>query len=368
MSSHWTKEFIDAILTPVAWIYGCVAVMRNKFFDWGILKQHTFDVPVIVVGNISIGGTGKTPHVEYIIEHLSKEFHIGVLSRGYKRKTKGFILANDKSTPSDIGDEPYQIYRKFNGITLAVCENRCEGIERMEKIDPKINLFVLDDAFQHRYVKPTASIVLVDYNHPIDTDRMLPRGRLREPMHGILRADIVIVTKCPDTIKPVDISLIKKRLDLFPSQKLCYSTFKYYNFRPIFPEVVKTAPLLQNMTKDDTLLLVTGIANYVPFVKFVNAFNAKVKIIKFSDHHNYNRKDFNFIENWYEKLQGKRKYILTTEKDAVKLANNPYYPISLRPFSFYMPIKVDFIDTQHNNDFIPELKKLISKNHNTRQQ
>lgn len=361
MDNRPIKGFIDALLTPAAWIYGGITFMRNKFFDWGILKQHTFDVPIIVVGNISVGGTGKTPHVEYIIEHLSNEFHIGVLSRGYKRKTTGFILATDKTSPNDIGDEPYQIYRKFKNITLAVCENRRKGIETLKAIDPSINLFVLDDAFQHRYVRPTASVVLVDYSKPLDSDYMMPRGRLREPMHGILRADIVIVTKCPETIKPVEVSLAKKRLDLFPSQKLYYTTFKYYNFRPIFPEVVKNPPMLQNLTEEDTLLVVTGIANHVPFVKFLNAFNAKVKIIKFPDHHNYGRKDFAFIENWYEKLDGKQKYIITTEKDAVKLANNPYYPITLRAVSFYMPIKVDFINTPHNDDFIDELKKLVNK-------
>lgn len=355
------KEFVDIILAPIAWIYGCIVFMRNKFFDWGILKQRTFGVPVIVVGNISVGGTGKTPHVEYIIEHLGDTYHIGVLSRGYKRKTKGFILANDKTTPNDIGDEPYQIYRKFPNITLAVCENRCEGIEKLKEIDPEINLFVLDDAFQHRYVKPSVSIVLVDYNRPIDTDHMLPRGRLREPVHGILRADMVIITKCPEEIKPVEVSIAKKRLDLFPSQKLYYTTFKYYNFRPIFPEIVKNGPQLQNLTEDDTLLLVTGIANHVPFVRFLNAFRAKVKIIKFTDHHNYGRKDFNFIEEWYNKLSGKQKFIITTEKDAVKFANNPYYPIPLRHVSFYMPIKVDFIDIPHNDDFVPTLNKLLNK-------
>lgn len=355
------KKIIDAILTPIAWIYGCGATLRNKFFDWGLFKQRTFDVPVIVVGNISVGGTGKTPHVEYIIEHLLEKYHIGVLSRGYKRKTKGFILANDKSTPNDIGDEPYQIYKKFKGITLAVCENRCEGIETMLSIDPNINLFVLDDAFQHRYVKPTASVVLVDYGRPIDTDHLLPRGRLREPMHGILRADFVIVTKCPDPMKPVDVSIMRKRLDLFPSQKLYFSTFRYYNFRPIFPEVVKVVPHLQRLTENDTLLLITGIANHIPFVKFLNAFSVTVKIIKFQDHHDYGRKDFEYIKEWYDKLPGDNKYIVTTEKDAVKLSNNPYFPIALRHVSFYMPIKVDIIDTQRNDDFIPELTKFINK-------
>lgn len=362
MNNRPAKKFIDAILTPIAWIYGCGAMLRNKFFDWGLLKQRTFNVPVVVVGNISVGGTGKTPHVEYIIEHLLDTYHIGVLSRGYKRKTKGFILANDKSTPNDIGDEPYQIYKKFQGITLAVCENRCEGIETLLSIDPDINLFVLDDAFQHRYVKPTASVVLVDYEHPIDTDHLLPRGRLREPMHGILRADFVIVTKCPDPMKPVDVSLMRKRLDLFPSQKLYFSTFRYYNFRPIFPESAKEVPHLRRLTENDTLLLVTGIANYIPFFKFLNAFPAKVKIIKFSDHHDYSRSDFDFIKEWYNKLKGEHIYIVTTEKDAVKFSNNAYYPIALRPVSFYMPIKVDIIDTQRNDEFIPELTKFISKN------
>mgnify|MGYP001025727399 FL=1 len=358
--NRWLKEIIDIILTPISWIYGAVIVMRNKFFDWGFLKQHKFDIPVLVVGNINVGGTGKTPHVEYIVENLCAEHHLAVLSRGYKRKTKGFILATKKTTTDDIGDEPYQIYRKFgNLITVAVCEDRCAGIKELLEINPDIDLVVLDDAFQHRYVKPKASVVLVDYNNPVDSDYLLPRGRLREPRHGLLRADYVIVTKCPIGLKPVDISITKKRLDLFPSQKLYFSTLKYFNLVPIFPDAVDVVPSLKNFTHNDSILVVTGIANHIPFVKFLKAFKTNIKVIHFSDHHDYNRKDFEFIEKWFNRLKGNQKYLIVTEKDAVKFNCNPYYPLSLQPYSFYMPIKIGFIDIPHNGDFINSLKKSL---------
>ena len=358
--NRWFKEIIDIILTPISWIYGAVIVMRNKFFDWGFLKQHKFDIPILVVGNINVGGTGKTPHVEYIVENLCAERHLAVLSRGYKRKTRGFILATKKTTTDDIGDEPYQIYRKFgNLITVAVCEDRCEGIKKLLEINPGIDLVVLDDAFQHRYVKPTTSVVLVDYNNPVDADYLLPRGRLREPRHGLLRADYAIVTKCPNGLKPVDISITKKRLDLFPSQKLYFSTLKYFNLVPIFPDAVNVLPSLKNFTHEDSILVVTGIANHIPFVKFLKAFRTNIKVIHFSDHHDYGRKDFEFIEKWFNRLKGNRKYLIATEKDAVKFNCNPYYPLSLKPYSFYMPIKIGFIDIPHNDDFIDSLRKSL---------
>lgn len=169
------KIISNFILLPMSKLYGLGVGVRNIMFKWHILKQRKFDVPVIVIGNIAAGGTGKTPHTEYVINLLKYNYHIGMISRGYKRNTKGFVLATSRSTPLDIGDEPYQIFQKFGReVSVAVCENRCEGIEELLRIDPEINLIVLDDAFQHRYVKPTVSIVLTEFNRPIFMDRLLP--------------------------------------------------------------------------------------------------------------------------------------------------------------------------------------------------
>ena len=182
------------LLYPISRLYGLGVAVRNKMFEHGILKQQEFSVPVVVVGNIAMGGTGKTPHVEYIVEELMDKYNIGVLSRGYKRATKGFVLATPQSRPEDIGDESYQIYRKFGpDVTVAVCEKRVEGINRMLEINPSINLIILDDAFQHRYVKPAVSVVLTEYSRPVFKDNLLPYGNLREQRSALNRADIVAV-------------------------------------------------------------------------------------------------------------------------------------------------------------------------------
>ena len=354
------KYLAEAILTPLSYIYKAIVVVRNWMFDAGILPQEEFDVPVVVVGNINAGGTGKTPHTEYIVESLSHDYRVGVLSRGYKRKTRGFILATDKLTPNDLGDEAYQVYRKFGSvITLAVCESRRKGIKEMLRIDPRIDVIVLDDAFQHRYVKPHVSIALMEYLRPIYSDRMLPLGTLREPKRGILRADMVLVTKCPQQIKPMDLNLLKANLDLFPSQKLYFSTVQYYNLMPVFPEMVKSIPALQQLGGSDSLLIVTGIANHLPFVRFLKAFKTAIKVIHFSDHHNFTRYDFELISNRYEKMTGNRKIIVTTEKDAVRMANNPYFPHELKGVIYFVPIKVSFDYPIANQDFIGDLKKKI---------
>ena len=209
------KSIMDAMLTPFSWGYGAGVWMRNTAFDLGVLQEQEFEVPVVSVGNITVGGTGKTPHVEYIIEALYRRYHIGVLSRGYKRKTKGFILASENMTPRDIGDEPYQIYHKFgNLITLAVCEKRRKGIRELLRIDPDINLILLDDGFQHRYVKPKVNIVLIDYNRLPFEDRLLPLGTLREPAANMTRrCDMIVVTKCPTDLNAMDIRIVKKSLN-----------------------------------------------------------------------------------------------------------------------------------------------------------
>lgn len=349
------------MLLPLSKIYGFAVGVRNLMFKWHILKQREFPVPVVVVGNISAGGTGKTPHTEYVIDLLRYKYHIGLLSRGYKRKTKGFVLATSRSTPLDIGDEPYQIYQKYGrDITVAVCEDRCTGIEELLRLDPRINLIVLDDAFQHRYVKPTVSIVLTEFNNPVFFDKLLPLGRLREPAKAIYRADMVVVTKCPAQLKAIEYRIFKNNLKLFPFQKLFFSRFNYASLRPLFPDIRKDAPHMSWLGPDDAVLVLSGIANPRPLVRYLKGFKANVKVKVFPDHHNFNRKDLDAIAKRFNELEGKQKIIVTTEKDAVRLINNPYFPHQLKPHIFYQPIDVTF-DPMNVDSFDLELQKMLLK-------
>lgn len=351
------------ILLPCSKIYGAVTYMRNKFFDWGILKQHEFDVPIVVVGNLTVGGTGKTPHVEHIVEAMRHSHHVAVLSRGYKRRTKGFVLASSRSTPRDIGDEAYQIYHKFGGeVVMAVCEDRVKGINELLKIDPMINLIVLDDAFQHRYVKPRVAILITEYGRPVYNDRLLPYGRLRESVRGMTRADIVITTKCPDDIKDLDYRLVSKHLELFPYQTLFFSKYVYQNLMPLFPDAARSIPYLDWMGQNDTILAVAGIGNPRPFVRYIKSFLPRVKVNIFPDHHNYSRKDIELLKNRYNSMKGENRIIVTTEKDAVRLACNPYFPHELKAVTFYLPIKVEFVNRTNNDEFADAIRKYIKEN------
>lgn len=348
------------MLLPLSKLYGFAVGLRNLMFKWHILKQREFPVPVIVVGNVSVGGTGKTPHTEYIIDLLRYKYRIGMLSRGYKRKTKGFVLATKRSTPLDIGDEPYQIYQKFGqDITVAVCEDRCAGIDEMLRLDPRINLIVLDDAFQHRYVKPTVSVVLTEFNSPVFFDNLLPLGRLREPLSAIYRADMVVVTKCPEQLNPIEYRIFKNNLKLFPYQDLFFSRFSYAPLQPLFPDNAKEELHLSWLTSRDTVLVLSGIANPKPLIRFLKScatFAVKVKV--FPDHHNFSRKDLDAIVQKFKSLDGSRKYIITTEKDAVRLINNPYFPHELKPYIFYQPVQVKF-DPKNTHSFDVEIQKHI---------
>ncbi|MBQ9073996.1 MAG: tetraacyldisaccharide 4'-kinase [Muribaculaceae bacterium] len=356
------NRFLSAfLLWPLSRIYGAIVYARNRMFDMGILKQQEFDIPVVVVGNIAVGGTGKTPHTEYIIDALRDRFRIGVLSRGYKRHTKGFVLATDQSTPEEIGDEPYQMYQKYGSrITFAVCESRCEGIRQMQVHAPGLNLIILDDAFQHRYVKPKVSIVLTEFSRPVYHDSLMPYGRLREPISALNRADIVIVTKCPDHMKPMDARVFKNNLNLYPYQKLYFSSYRYGNLIPVFPDKAPYTPQLEWLSKTDSILIVSGIANPRPFVKHIKRFKPSVKVKIFDDHHNYTDVDFNVIAQRFNMQKGEKKYIITTEKDSVMLKNNKRFPEKLKPYMFYKPIYVQFLsDTQ--TAFDVELSKMITK-------
>lgn len=357
-----TKDTIlTYVLRPMSWLYGCVTGIRNWLFDKNILKQEEFDVPIVCVGNLTVGGTGKTPHVEFIVSNLLSVYNIGVLSRGYKRKTKGFILANSKSTPDIIGDEPMQIYQKFGTrVKVAVCESRRKGIRELLKAFPQINLIVLDDAFQHRYVKPKVSVVLTDFNRPFYKDHLLPWGRLRENPHQVNRADMVVVTKCPEDLQPLTYRLISKDLDLMTYQKLFFSCYQYGGLLPVFPDDCPYRTSLGSLTERDTVLLVTGIAHPRYFVRYFKNFAFKVKVIHFPDHHDFSRHDLDSVLEKFNTFTGERKIIVTTEKDAVRLQHNPYFPRELMPFTFYLPIMVKMINGAVGDyDFVTELRKAI---------
>lgn len=331
-------------------------------FKWGVFKQREFDIPVIVVGNLAVGGTGKTPHTELVVDMLRSQYNVAVLSRGYKRSTKGFVMATPRSTPMDIGDEPYQIYHKFGcEIPVVVCESRVKGIEGIRRLLPEVNLVILDDAFQHRYIKPTVAIVLTEYDRPAYEDKMLPLGHLREPFKAINRADIVVVTKCPDDVKPLDYRLRIENLGLMPFQKLFFSSYRYQNLNPVFPESIKNPEEsinLEQLEEGDCILAVSGIANPRPFIRWLRKSRATVKSKSFPDHHNFQKRDLELIKRLYLKLPGRgRRYIVTTEKDAVRLSNNPYYPEELRPYTFYQPITVHM----HRMSDLPLSQVIVNK-------
>jgi len=351
------------LLYPISRLYGIGMAVRNKMFEYGLLKQQEFDIPIIVVGNLAMGGTGKTPHVEYIVESLLGRYNIGVLSRGYKRATKGFVLASPQSRPEDIGDESYQIYRKFGpDITVAVCEKRVEGIERMREINPELNMIILDDAFQHRYVKPSVSIILTEYNRPVFKDKLLPYGRLRETARALNRADIVVVTKCPPDVKPMHYRIFEESLNLFPYQKLYFSRYNYGHLVPVFPEEAPDIPSLDNLAAEASILVVTGVANPKPFARFLRRHKAKVKLKRFNDHHNFTSSDMEEIAHTFDGLPGTNKYIVTTEKDAVRILNNPYVPHRLKKLIFYIPVKVEFI-SRGETEFTAGIEKTIRDSH-----
>lgn len=355
------KLISTCLLLPMSKLYGMAVAMRSMMFKWGILKRRTFDIPVIVVGNLAVGGTGKTPHTEYIVNLLRGQYKIGIISRGYKRKTKGFVLATSRTTPLDIGDEPYQMYHKFGGhIPVAVCEKRCDGIDRLREICPGINLIVLDDAFQHRYVQPAVSIVLTEFKRPVFYDKLLPLGRLREPMKALEGADIIVVTKCPNEIKPLDGRLFKKNLSLIPEQTLAFSRIRYQMPQPVFKEHAAQGLEIRALSDRDSVLIVTGIANPRPFVRYLKSFGFGIRLKVFPDHHNFSRHDMDDIELRFDSMPGRRKYIITTEKDAVRLANNPYYPYKLRQYTYYIPVDVEF-DVNTGEDFDVALKKLLDR-------
>lgn len=361
----YIDKILSYILTPAKWMYGFGVWFHNWLYDSNLKSQTSFEVPVISVGNLTVGGTGKTPHVEYLINTLSDRYNIAVLSRGYKRQTKGFILASRYSTPEQIGDEPYQIYRKFEGkVKVAVSKNRKKGIEKITKIFPETDLIILDDAYQYRAVKPLISILLLDYNRPIDRDTLLPLGRLREPRHATERADIMIITKCPERMQPIEFREYSKTLNsILGFQELFFSTIAHEDIFPVFKENTPCPIHLSSLSEYDSVLLVTGIAHPRSFVNYFKRFPFKVRILRFPDHHNFTKRDLRTILKYYSSMEGKRKILVTTEKDSVRMLHNPYFPYKLKPYVYFLPMKINMHVGLTGKILEDEINQAISRRH-----
>ena len=355
---------VKILLWPLSAIYGLGVGIRNFMFDCGILPSKQFDVPVISVGNITVGGTGKTPFSEYLIRLLQTNHRVGLLSRGYKRSTSGYQLLTASSTPKEVGDEPYQIKRKFPEIMVAVDANRRHGITKMlnEPIN-KPDIIILDDAYQHRYVLPDISILLVDYNRMITEDSLLPIGQLREPVKSKNRANIIVVTKCPSSIPPIEFRIIRKNLGIYPYQSLYFTTLVYGDWVPLFPTEKGSQPsMLENMKKL-SVLAVTGIASPLPFEEHVRTLAQEVLTLNFPDHHNFTQSNLQKMESLFDSIQKENKVIVTTEKDAVRLMNHPKFPDKLKPYIYYVPLSVSFLK-ENDTDFDKKIWSYLEKNKN----
>lgn len=339
---------INKWLYPASWIYGAGVYLRNKMFDWGIYKERSFPLPVICIGNITVGGTGKTPHTEYLIRLLQGSYQTAVLSRGYKRKSKGFILAKEDTPVHHIGDEPFQMKRKFPNIHMAVDKNRCHGIEQLckESVAIGTEVILLDDAYQHRHVKAGLNILLIDYNRLICDDKLLPAGRLREPESGKYRAQVVIITKCPKDMSPMDFRVLTKQMELFAFQQLYFTTMEYGKLRPLFND--GSEHNITNINPDVHILLVSGIASPQRMEEDLLKINENIHPLAFGDHHDFSSADTELIRQRFEQLPEGKRMIITTEKDAARLIDHPYLHESIKPYIYVLPIEVSFLQGQEN--------------------
>ena len=349
---------INEWLLPLSWIYGSIVRFRNWLFDIGVKKSKSFALPVISVGNITVGGSGKTPHVEYLVRLLQDKVKIAVLSRGYKRKSRGYVLAEENTEMKEIGDEPFQMHQKFPGIYVAVDTKRVRGIQHLQDDEETkdVEVILLDDAFQHRYVKPGINILLVDYHRLIIYDKILPAGRLREPLSGKNRADIVIVTKCPKDLKPMEFRVLTKAMNLYPFQKLYFTCINYDKPTGIFNE----QKLDLESLKDKHVMLLTGIASPKQMEHDLTPMVKTLTSVSFGDHHHFKSKDIDRINETFESMPEPR-LIITTEKDAVRLKDSEGLYEKVKDNLYALPIKVSFMQDQEEN-FNEKIISYVRKN------
>lgn len=347
-------------MLPISWIYGMVMWCRNCLFDWGVLESRRYDIPVISVGNITVGGTGKTPHIEYLIRLLSPRYKVAVLSRGYKRKSRGYVLAREDTPLEQIGDEPWQMRQKFDGIYVAVDTDRRRGIERLttDEATRDVEVILLDDAFQHRYVRPGMDILLTDYHRLITHDKLLPAGRLRESAQGKERAHMVVVTKCPQDMSPMQYRIISESLQLRPYQHLFFSTFRYGKMVNL-----ATGDMCPMSTKKNhNVLLLTGIGCPKQMYMDMKHRFASVQSMEFADHHYYSPDDVERITEALGRVPAPH-LVVTTEKDVTRLLSMGNLPGTLAGMIWVLPIGVRIMqkkDTLFNTKITGYVQKNLA--------
>lgn len=328
-------------LYPLAILYDGVTQLRNKLYDKGLLTSYTFNFPIIAVGNLSVGGTGKTPMIEYLVRLLSSDYRLATLSRGYKRKSAGFVLANATTLMEEIGDEPYQYYSKFSNITVAVDADRVNGVEQIMNMKPSTDVVLLDDAYQHRKIAAGFYILLTAYDELYINDFVLPAGNLRESRRNAQRSNIIVVTKCPADLSVNEQESIIKKINL-PHKKVFFTTISYA------PEVFNTKKSIALNDLGDDFIAVAGIAKPTYFYKHLKL--TKEKYLTFPDHHHFSTED---ILRILEKANGRK--IITTEKDYMRLQH-----LIDKSQLYYLPIEMKFLsDAQEFNQII---KDYVAKN------
>lgn len=330
-------RLLRPLLFPFSLLYGSIIWLRNKLYDKRILRSIRFNFPVISIGNLSTGGTGKTPHIEYLIRLLQPEYRMATLSRGYKRKTKGFLLATDTTTSTDIGDEPFLFYRKHPDTTVSVCEERLTGIPRLLGEHPETEVILLDDAFQHRAVKPGLNILLTDYERPFYKDFILPFGNLREGRKAYRRAHIIIVSKCPPHLEQADISRIIAKIKPDKQQQVFFSGVHYdelYDFYTGQP--VAAIP--------ENIVMISGIAQPEPMRNHLQQKTRELRLLQYADHHYFTQTDLERIRTSYQDWHTDGKMIITTEKDAARLELHKEQLAAWALPIAILPIKVHFLE------------------------
>jgi tetraacyldisaccharide 4'-kinase len=345
------------LVFPFALLFGVIVYVRNKLYDWGVIRSRHFNVPTIAVGNLAVGGSGKSPHIEYLIRLLKKEYTVATLSRGYRRKTKGFKLARQHATANEVGDEPAQFKHKFRTVTVAVDEKRGRGIKKILKADPYTDVILLDDAFQHRSVKPGLSVLITDFHNPYPEDYLMPTGSLREHRSGAKRADIIIVSKTPIVLSPFTKRRFKKQINPLPHQLLLYTYLKYGNLHHVFDTSLQP----EKIPHFSSIIMVTGIANPYPLEEELVSHCNELIQYSYPDHYRYKKKDFKKLKEAYDNIFAKNKAIITTEKDATRIRSAPGHEIIKNLPLYYIPVEIAFHKGQKQK-FDRRILKYVEEN------
>ena len=346
---------LKCLLAPAAFLYKMGVTFRHRLFDWGLLKSEKFDIPIICIGNITVGGTGKTPMAEMVIAYMSQMHRVALLSRGYGRRTKGYLEVSTDSHYRDVGDEPLQIKLKFPDTVVVVCEKRAEGIRRLRAEHPEVDLIIMDDGFQHRYVEPKINIVMIDATRPVQHDRMLPVGTLRDLPEELHRAHYFVVTKCPEHMAPIDRRILRKVLIQVAYQRVYFTRFESFMPQPLYADEAADGSLTQGRA----VIALSGIGNPAPFLQSLRERYKVVAEMTLDDHHVYKVRDMNALKALLAKYPG--AVIVTTEKDAVKMTNRAKIPPEVRRALYYQPINISFIEDSAT-DFLQKLEEDVRGN------